>query len=47
MSFTEWIGRMAEALSYQDDYIVLGELYSLHRDLIQQDLAEKQHWSDK
>ena len=47
MSYTEWISRMAAALSHNDDYIVLGELYSIRKELEQQESAEIEHWSSK
>ena len=47
MSYTEWISRMAAALSHNDDYIVLGELYSIRKELEQDDARENEHWSSR
>ena len=47
MSYTEWISRMAAALSHNDDYIVLGELYALRKELEVQEAASVSHWSDR
>ena len=47
MSYTEWISRMAIALSHNDDYIVLGELYSIRKELETEEVKEVKHWSDR
>ena len=45
MSYTEWISRMSATLSHNDDYIVLGELYSIRKELEQDEARELEHWS--
>ena len=47
MTYNEWISRMAEALSHNDDYIVLGELYSIRKELEQDEAKNLEHWSDR
>ena len=47
VTYNEWISRMAAALSHNDDYIVLGELYSIKKELDNEDAREKEHWSSR
>jgi hypothetical protein len=46
MIFTEWIGRMVEALSSNDDHVVQAKLYKIKKELDSEEAEEMQHWSD-
>lgn len=45
MSYTEWISRMALALSHNDDYLVMADLYRLSRELQEEEVEDVNHWA--